>query len=858
MEKAGLDADWNAGRRWWEAWQPRRQLEELGLSRLESFASYGVVHLATPCHFIPEACCPDKDLVLLVTRVGGRDRMGLWTLSGTKTWEIDPSPSSERIISCAWSPDGQSIAIAQHPPSVSLHSLQDGHEERSISLPFNEGTTITGVWWFRHEKIVEAHPVPDIFRRNDVITGSSHSILRNLPLLDSLQENSQQVTATNIFAFQGSQTQSPRKSSIPDVIKSWPMLQNDPLAASIDAVNRTIDPALDDPDDTNIDSILAVADDSGCVAFYLDGTYHIGTLELGSGVAVSDIFKHPQQPRFMVHLQRDIDGSKTQCIEPSWIFLPLLETRKVRDFAKLSTTARELVWYIMRVVEEMRAVWMGSETNTGACELGPKWLRSFENSQRKQFGQASPTPILDLTKLLVTGRASEALSDFLGSGEQMGERGLRKWESTVTEALVKIRDYSEKRLAPACQRLYLVLAEVKGWSLMPNEYSLFEIPSYLVEQCMEAVARAIMLAAWLAASARRENNRFKEFMAWLSFETTSANTGNETAPPLRHDILEVNEYLMKGLEGGTIDRWFTGKMPEFSPQDLGVPNHSLSLAKTLQEVQKALEEDSEVGLNTEKDMPDPERNISALADELATNCRQVFDRSTGAATRSARIRHGYGSVDRKGQGTGTRNISVRERTIMQVGKNFEIRFAQRKTRSTQDGDYLQHLVIHRAKTSEDRAFLCVVRQRFGDNETEGSVALLECSMKDDEGEEVEVDIVGAEFFDDESIVIIFRKRDDQDDGTFIGTIQYVDLGYKEVQREGHVTPAVREDLIESALQRLKAGEIDAGKMELGGHRRLGIRGDSLAVNGRAGRRVGCIVDERGTGFESIDLEGSEE
>jgi len=102
-------------------------------------------------------------------------------------------------------------------------------------------------------------------------------------------------------------------------------------------------------------------------------------------------------------------------------------------------------------------------------------------------------------------------------------------------------------------------------------------------------------------------------------------------------------------------------------------------------------------------MPDPERNICALVEELATNCRQVFDRSTGAVTRSAKLRDGYGSKDRKGKGTGSRNISVRERTIKQVG-NFEIRFAERKPRSMQDGDYLQHLAIHSPKTSEDRAF----------------------------------------------------------------------------------------------------------------------------------------------------------
>lgn len=43
-------------------------------------------------------------------------------------------------------------------------------------------------------------------------------------------------------------------------------------------------------------------------------------------------------------------------------------------------------------------------------------------------------------------------------------KGLQKWESTVSEALVHLRDFSEKRLAPACQRLHVVLEELQGWS----------------------------------------------------------------------------------------------------------------------------------------------------------------------------------------------------------------------------------------------------------------------------------------------------------------------------------------------------------------------------------------------------------
>jgi hypothetical protein len=36
--------------------------------------------------------------------------------------------------------------------------------------------------------------------------------------------------------------------------------------------------------------------------------------------------------------------------------------------------------------------------------------------------EKEPAAVLDLTCLLLTGRASEALSDFLGSGDQMSDR----------------------------------------------------------------------------------------------------------------------------------------------------------------------------------------------------------------------------------------------------------------------------------------------------------------------------------------------------------------------------------------------------------------------------------------------------
>ncbi len=36
----------------------------------------------------------------------------------------------------------------------------------------------------------------------------------------------------------------------------------------------------------------------------------------------------------------------------------------------------------------------------------------------------------------------------------------------MCEALIRLRDLSEKRAAPACQRLHLVLQDMQGWAAL--------------------------------------------------------------------------------------------------------------------------------------------------------------------------------------------------------------------------------------------------------------------------------------------------------------------------------------------------------------------------------------------------------
>ncbi len=145
-------------------------------------------------------------------------------------------------------------------------------------------------------------------------------------------------------------------------------------------------------------------------------------------------------------------------------------------------------------------------------------------------------------------------------------------------------------------------------------FSAFQINFVDVDQCLCYINQAILLTSWLAAAARREHGRFKEFMAWLRYgevpdifilffcrpsfsycgvdgviEIVILNPASEAPAPLRHDILEVNQYFMSGLEKSTIDKWFMGPVPTFEPQDLGIPSFFLPLPTTLQQAYEVLE-----------------------------------------------------------------------------------------------------------------------------------------------------------------------------------------------------------------------------------------------------------------------------
>ncbi|KAG6813275.1 hypothetical protein H0H92_012689 [Tricholoma furcatifolium] len=722
-----------------------------------------------------------------------------------KVWEVDAGVDGEssttEITGIAWSPDGQTIAAVHRRSIVTLHSLQDGARLLTLSLsqlPGPQFSNTVAVWWFRDERPVRATSVPDILRRSNIVKSNRFS-----PTLD--------YRATDLFSFQGAQTKTTKAS--PSIIDGWPSLPPDPLAASVSTPTSA----------KHVDLISGPTNE-------MDDSNFNRSIILGSNVNTKSLLKAQMRPVFHAHISALVQETVVTTLRPTVIETPLLAKRHVRDMAKLSTTAKELMRYCMHAVKDSHATWFGSESFSGARTLGPNWIQTLEAKQKEQFGQHEPNAILDLTTLLVAGRASDSLLDFLGSGDLMSERSIQKWESTMTEALIKLRDYSEKRIAPACQRLHLVLAEIQGWAQL-SEFAHFELVLEEINGCLSLTNQMIVLAAWLAATARRDLSRFRNFLQWLRFEIGSINPTGDNAPQPRHDILEVNNYLMTGLSTSTIDQWFTGTKPHFSLPELGMKNGNFS--DVLNRAYSIVKNDTLwTSVPAEQNYEDLNRNLNILVDELATRCRQIFDRAACGATRSATRRVNAGSAANLASQIRLMNCltpsAVRERTT--------------KMTEPVPAEQYDHL-------------------RFRYNEATGSpsevgLALLEPFIfVDDEGISSGLDLIEVDFLDSEYLVMVYQLHGN-DSTTHIAMMNYSDLSFQTTEVR-HLE--AREEVMFQVIEQWKQGRLSAIRVQVERTSTLtGGKGSlSLALNGKQGRRVACVVDSKGT-LEAFDLEGDDE
>lgn len=141
---------------------------------------------------------------------------------------------------------------------------------------------------------------------------------------------------------------------------------------------------LDEKDLTNVDSLLAVADTTGRAVFLFEGSYNIGEVQLGPRCEVQSMMKRNERSTLYLHTKfKPSDGTSPNVhnLIPRTLHLPLLHTKATRQVAQTSSAVKQLVWYAMRVIREMRKAWFGGDGHDGAREMNTNYVRGLQETQ---------------------------------------------------------------------------------------------------------------------------------------------------------------------------------------------------------------------------------------------------------------------------------------------------------------------------------------------------------------------------------------------------------------------------------------------------------------------------------------------
>ncbi|KAG9005587.1 hypothetical protein FRB90_010293 [Tulasnella sp. 427] len=344
---------------------------------------------------------------------------------------------------------------------------------------------------------------------------------------------------------------------------------------------------------------------------------------------------------------------------------------------------------------------------------------------------------------------------------------------------------------------------------------------------------------------------------------TDGVVGDLRAPT--YDPLEVSEYLDHGLLGSSLDKWFLGPVPRLNPSEAVIPTVPRSMADLLAEVNTVVEQEGEDPWRPSQSSfysPFPpgssqvhaplenlDRNLLALANELAVKCAAVFDRAARATGRQAIVECSSQSASNFVSPKSSRRSVTPPPTT-----ESEILFRDRLVigSAEEDGDKNPEMEGEPSQTG-----YCVFECRAEDDRESGD---------EDQGSATsnwhELEVLDLAFFDDDTLLMVTRTIEPGLDETELGrvflmSVPYSEASYKDISTEGSSS---LEALADAALQlEVSPDPLPVSRGRLLNCCRTGKRA-RLAVNGRENRRCACVVEESGQLGEvfDIDAEGDDD
>ncbi|KAK6387503.1 hypothetical protein LTS17_000772 [Exophiala oligosperma] len=546
-------------------------------------------------------------------------------------------------------------------------------------------------------------------------------------------------------------------------------------------------------------------DGDGCaVHIRIFDSFEIGTVDVGAclpsgskGGKVIRIESHPfLSTAFLVVERTTGDGDDSASLHLLGLDMSFISHTggNLPLVARKATQLGNLLRYVAQIHTQL-----ASEVKA-AFDLPGRFLRNINESLAE--GDDYVDFVHAAHHLAVTGECDGKLKEWLV--DEVGERGLKRWEKAVGDCLDIVRRLTCECLIPALERGQVVLSRLDGLAQFAPTSSRLGLDEKDVRKVTETMGALAILAEDLLEDVRMEMIEFAAFMKWLKWEceVEALEETSERAAELReswtgeNELVMVLDYMSGAMKESRIKKYIV-------PDDPGQPTAGA-----------LLEDNTDAGFfvdylkrraaqtKDKKKMPP----FGELVDRLQTQAERAF-----------------------GQVAETFRKSILPSHLLEFPKQCDP----------------QRLDLRIVPDDGDRSLyrlLCMSRDQ---QEEEGSLHYIVSSMQQQEkgGRGLSFgpttlplsripgakDILDVKFVDDETCMVLASTT--ENDVRIFSRMATGDVEATTDDWEVHHV-------------------FESGKMN------SGMTPARLEVNGRVGRRVVAVVDEAGLGYVVLDLDAA--
>ncbi|RMD41056.1 hypothetical protein DV735_g4067, partial [Chaetothyriales sp. CBS 134920] len=487
------------------------------------------------------------DLVATVSETGSVD---VWRFNGQRVFGLLPEEGQGQAVEgLAWKADGRLLAVALASGSVILLDAFTG----KVAHRFPPTTSSTGATtlpdWSTASLAAPSPSSPDS-GKGSTLAWLSHSTgpqpkAQGRPSEASLGDKSEASPGDNINEIATADL--PRALSSVDLESSLPKLSTLPPTGADDDIfsSRT---AID----SVFHSALAASSSAGAKAGIIDLLLHrrlqtevsvrmfdsfdIGSIDLSSvlpkGLAITRTLAtvgHPLLPDYYFVVEAEPDGVLTRRSDPAG-HKPSLQLLRVQ-LLLLNHTSKHLpllaakatqLQNLLRYLQQIQAQ-LASEVRT-AFDLPRRFLANLNETLAVEGGGA--TFRTTAYHLIVTGECDGRLKEWLV--DDVGDRGLKRWEKAVGDCLDLMRRMTSECLLPAVERCQVVLSRLEGLARFDDTASRLGLSVDDIRPIRETFDALALLCEDMLRDVCIETREFSAFIKWLKWEAEVEGFGEDS------------------------------------------------------------------------------------------------------------------------------------------------------------------------------------------------------------------------------------------------------------------------------------------------------------------------------------------